>query len=222
MTGFTFEQKSVSAKAKYHSEPRIFGCSMSSQRAVKLVHPRRILSRHHDICPRTNQSEDDMKKIKLLTVAAASLLASAAIAQQTAPTTTPGSSTMPPAATAAPPATFIGMQTADQIMASDLIGMSVRGAGDESIGEINDVVLARDGRVIGAVIGVGGFLGIGEKSVAVPFQMVEMVRGPNTTDHVVIRKTKDELKAAPEFKEREAPSATNTTRTPAQPAPAAR
>jgi sporulation protein YlmC with PRC-barrel domain len=122
----------------------------------------------------------------------------------------------------APTASFIGMQSADQMLASNLIGMSVRGAGDESIGEINDVVLARDGRVVGAVIGVGGFLGIGEKDVAVPFQMIEMVRGPDTSDHVVVRKTKDELKAAPEFKELETPSTNNAARTPAQPAPAAR
>lgn len=181
-----------------------------------------LFSLRHDICPQTNGSEDDMKSIKFLTVAAASLLASAAIAQQTAPTTTAPAATAPASSTMAPTASFIGMQSADQMLASNLIGMSVRGAANESIGEINDVVLARDGRVVGAVIGVGGFLGIGEKDVAVPFQMIEMVRGPDTSDHVVVRKTKDELKAAPEFKELENPRANNAARTPAQPAPAAR
>lgn len=165
-----------------------------------------------------------MKNIKFLTVAAASLLASAAIAQQATPTTTPANpATQPPAATApatpAPAASFIGMQTADQMLASDLIGMSVRGAGNESIGEINDVVVARDGRVIGAVIGVGGFLGIGEKDVAVPFQMVELVRGSDAGDHVVVRKTKDELKAAPTFQEYEAPKSNSAAKAPAQPVP---
>lgn len=166
-----------------------------------------------------------MKNIKFLTVAAASLLASAAIAQQTTPTTTPANpATQPPAATApatpAPAASFIGMQTADQMLASDLIGMSVRGAGNESIGEINDVVVARDGRVIGAVIGVGGFLGIGEKDVAVPFQAVEVSRDGDGNERLVLRKTRDELKAAPSFTkyERNAPAATGSVNNTNRPA----
>ncbi|MEP9350034.1 PRC-barrel domain-containing protein [Xanthobacter sp. KR7-225] len=110
------------------------------------------------------------------------------------------------------------MQSSDQWLASDLIGMSVRGSANESLGEINDVVVARDGRVIGAVIGVGGFLGIGEKDVAVPFQQVEMVRNSDNDAHAVVRRTKDELKAAPTFKEYEASKSDAAARTPAQPA----
>ncbi|MBB4041484.1 sporulation protein YlmC with PRC-barrel domain [Microvirga flocculans] len=64
---------------------------------------------------------------------------------------------------------------ADQMMASDLIGTRVISANNESIGDINDVILGRDGRVMAAVVGVGGFLGIGEKDVAVPFSALEFL-----------------------------------------------
>ena len=46
-------------------------------------------------------------------------------------------------------------------------------ANNESIGDINDVIVDRNGQAIAAVVGVGGFLGIGEKDVAVPFKSLE-------------------------------------------------
>src|ERR1051325_11352741 len=60
-----------------------------------------------------------------------------------------------------------------QIMASDLIGTRVVSANNESIGDINDVIVDRNGQVMAAVVGVGGFLGIGEKDVAIPFKSLE-------------------------------------------------
>lgn len=62
----------------------------------------------------------------------------------------------------------------NQMMASDLRGTTVYGANDENIGEIDDIVLQRDGRVAAVVVGVGGFLGIGEKNVAIPFDALEI------------------------------------------------
>jgi putative membrane protein len=62
----------------------------------------------------------------------------------------------------------------DHILASDLEGTSVYGAKNENIGEIDDVVLDRKGRVVAVIVGVGGFLGIGEKSVAIPFEALEI------------------------------------------------
>ena len=46
------------------------------------------------------------------------------------------------------------------------------GANNENIGEINDVLINRNGQVVAVIIGVGGFLGIGEKDVAVPMSML--------------------------------------------------
>jgi hypothetical protein len=58
-------------------------------------------------------------------------------------------------------------------MASKMIGTTVVSANNESVGDINDVVVDRQGRAVAVVIGVGGFLGIGEKDVAVPFEALE-------------------------------------------------
>jgi sporulation protein YlmC with PRC-barrel domain len=109
------------------------------------------------------------------------------------------------------------------IMASDLRGTTIYGANDENIGEIDDIVLERDGRIAAVVVGVGGFLGIGEKSVAIPFQALEIQergRGSSGTtgtqgnpnraseksgtmqpDRILLRgMTKQDLEAAPRFK----------------------
>ena len=50
-----------------------------------------------------------------------------------------------------------------EMRASKLIGTKVTNAANESVGEINDVVLAKDGKVAAVIIGVGGFLGMGER-----------------------------------------------------------
>ncbi|NBJ13505.1 PRC-barrel domain-containing protein [Microvirga arsenatis] len=70
---------------------------------------------------------------------------------------------------------FMTKMETNQMMASDLIGTRVISANNESIGDINDVILDRNGQVMAAVIGVGGFLGIGEKDVAVPFRSLEFM-----------------------------------------------
>jgi sporulation protein YlmC with PRC-barrel domain len=62
-----------------------------------------------------------------------------------------------------------------QLLASKLIGTTVVSQNNETIGDVNDVLFDRGGQVMAAVIGVGGFLGIGEKDVAVSFQQLEFV-----------------------------------------------
>ncbi|SJZ82558.1 PRC-barrel domain-containing protein [Consotaella salsifontis] len=91
---------------------------------------------------------------------------------------------------------------ADQYLTSNLIGADVRSAaGDDSddFGEIDDLVVSSNGQVDAAVIGVGGFLGIGEKDVAVPFERVAFNRTDNNELTGVLQATKDQLKSAPEF-----------------------
>jgi sporulation protein YlmC with PRC-barrel domain len=70
-------------------------------------------------------------------------------------------------------------------------------AGD-NIGDINDLLLGPDGRVTTAIIGVGGFLGIGEKNVAIAFDQVKVVRRDGTW-LLVVNTTKEALNAAPAF-----------------------
>ena len=97
----------------------------------------------------------------LITTAAAALMAGGAYAQtQPAPAQ--------PAAEA--PAVQAPLAKADGHLATNMIGESVyNGTGDtaENIGDVNDIVIGNDGRVQSVVVGVGGFLGIGEKNVAV-------------------------------------------------------
>jgi putative membrane protein len=62
----------------------------------------------------------------------------------------------------------------DHILASDLEGTTVYGSNNESVGEIDEVILDRKGRVVAVIVGVGGFLGIGEKSVAIPFEALDI------------------------------------------------
>jgi sporulation protein YlmC with PRC-barrel domain len=72
---------------------------------------------------------------------------------------------------------FMTKMETNQMMASDLIGTRVVSANNESIGDINDVIVDRNGQIMAAVVGVGGFLGIGEKDVAVPFKSLEFMTG---------------------------------------------
>ena len=67
-------------------------------------------------------------------------------------------------------ASFVTNQAIDQWRASKLVGVSVMGAEQKSIGTIADVLMDHDGNAQTVVIGVGGFLGIGKKDVAVPFK----------------------------------------------------
>lgn len=70
---------------------------------------------------------------------------------------------------------------------------------NNKIGEVDDVLLASDGKISALVIGVGGFLGIGEKHVIVPFTAVKADRKDNKWQ-LTMNSSKDELKAAPGFK----------------------
>lgn len=98
---------------------------------------------------------------------------------------------------------YLTEQSEDQIAASNYMGQSVYNAGDESIGEISDLIFKKDGGVEAAVIGVGGFLGIGQKQVAVPFDRIEVSEQPDTGElKLTTTETADTLKAAPEFKTR--------------------
>ncbi|HEX2117522.1 MAG TPA: PRC-barrel domain-containing protein, partial [Alphaproteobacteria bacterium] len=80
-------------------------------------------------------------------------------------------------------------------------GATVVNNANETVGEINDLLVDENGMVQAAVIGVGGFLGIGEKDVAVPFKELKVTRqNDGDIDKVLANFNKDQLKQAPEFK----------------------
>lgn len=134
----------------------------------------------------------------LATTAIATLLATGAYAQTT---TQPAPAAAPAATDSAAPADQAPVERADGYLASNIIGETVyNGTGDEAenIGEVKDIVMAKDGSAESVVIGVGGFLGIGEKSVAIPFDKIDWAEKDGDR-WVVVATTVDELKALPEF-----------------------
>ncbi|WP_336489614.1 PRC-barrel domain-containing protein [Methylobacterium nigriterrae] len=127
---------------------------------------------------------------------------------------------------------FITQEKAGEWRASKLKGLNVYNNNNEKIGDINELLVDSTGKVEAVVIGVGGFLGMGEHDVAVPFNQIKFTnesrreakkddakKSPADTtaststsntaatdanraapDHAVLNATKDQLKAAPQFK----------------------
>jgi sporulation protein YlmC with PRC-barrel domain len=99
------------------------------------------------------------------------LLASAAFAEE--PTATSDRANMAPAPTAASQSSFQG-----DWRASKVAGLSVYNDNNENVGSINDLLMDKSGNIKAAVISVGGFLGVGARLVAVPFDKMKFVNEP--------------------------------------------
>jgi sporulation protein YlmC with PRC-barrel domain len=87
-----------------------------------------------------------------------------------------------------------------EMRASKLIGTRVNNEAGERIGEINEVMLTKDGKVAAVVVGVGGFLGIGERQVAVAFESLRLTQDASNNTVAAMSATKEGLKAAPEWR----------------------
>ncbi|MFO0994918.1 MAG: PRC-barrel domain-containing protein [Hyphomicrobiales bacterium] len=84
--------------------------------------------------------------------------------------------------------------------ANEFIGKTVYTTSNENVGEINDLVFGNDGKIVGVVIGVGGFLGIGEKDVLVSLESVRMTKVDGSdTVQLVVDASKEALENAPSF-----------------------
>jgi sporulation protein YlmC with PRC-barrel domain len=93
------------------------------------------------------------------------------------------------------------VKKAEGHLASNIIGETVyNGTGDdaENIGSVNDIVIAPDGQIKAIVVGVGGFLGIGQKNVALEFSLAQWVERDND-EFIVVETTEEALKALPDF-----------------------
>jgi sporulation protein YlmC with PRC-barrel domain len=138
-----------------------------------------------------------------------------ALAQTSAPDTTTRGQQPSPHAASPPDTTTQGQQPSphavnpsaqaqwynrqgNEIRASKLIGTSVRNSANERIGDINEVILDKSGKVSAVVIGVGGFLGMGEREVAISFASLQLT-DENGKTVVMANATKDNLKAAPQW-----------------------
>lgn len=90
-------------------------------------------------------------------------------------------------------------QTADEFRTSKLVGSKVYNEANENIGSIEDIILKSDGAMDEVVLSVGGFLGIGDKYVAVPFSSLKIERDGSNI-RITTNGTKDSLKALPDYK----------------------
>jgi hypothetical protein len=88
---------------------------------------------------------------------------------------------------------------ADALTAETLTGADVRDASDSSIAEVADLVLSPEGQVTDVVLDVGGFLGIGAKSVAIPMDRLTVAQTEGGAVRVWVNMTKEELEALPEY-----------------------
>jgi sporulation protein YlmC with PRC-barrel domain len=101
------------------------------------------------------------------------MLASAAFAQTPSPT---------PSTTAAAPVTASDSSFNGNWRASKVVGLNVYNANNDSLGSINDLLTDQSGNIKAVVVGVGGFLGVGEHLVAVPFDKIKFSTTPVVTN----------------------------------------
>ena len=102
-----------------------------------------------------------------------------------------------PAAKTAPSVTVIGTR-----QGTSILGRQVRSKADENIGRIVDIIVDRNGQVRAAVIDFGGFLGIGNRKIAVDWDALDFAANNDKREVVTLGLTRDQLKSAPEYKDR--------------------
>lgn len=157
-----------------------------------------------------------MLKSLLCGAALASVMASAAVAQ-TSPTSPSAdrpaaadrSATTPPAAATKP----------EPMKVNALVGRDVRNVTNETIGEVNNVVVDPDGKIQQVIVSVGGVLGVGAKQVALAWNQV---RVDSAGGALMVDMTKEQLKSAPEVDVRKSEPASAPARSAPTPAPAAK
>ena len=77
------------------------------------------------------------------------------------------------------------------------MGQTVYDGSGNNLGSVNDIVLDKDGKMAAVVIGVGGFLGIGQKNVAVSIEAINRTTDENGNLKLVLNASKDEIDQAP-------------------------
>ena len=102
-----------------------------------------------------------------------------------------------PEAPAQPSVTILGSRQAQSVL-----GKEVRSSADENMGRIVDVIVDHDGRVRAAMIDFGGFLGVGSRKIAVDWNALQLSTAGADRDVVTLELTRDQVKAAPEYKDK--------------------
>jgi len=184
----------------------------------------------------TFKEDFTMLKKLMITTAISGLMIGAAVAEGMSQNP-PAASPTPPAASSAPAksdaapasstemkspagsemkasassAKFVNSQRQDQFLASKFKGTDVIGTDGQKIGDVSDILFDKTGKIEAFVLGVGGFLGIGAKDVALAPNAFEVVPGDkskNESDKLKLAMTKDDLTQAANFEPYKAPSST--------------
>jgi sporulation protein YlmC with PRC-barrel domain len=89
------------------------------------------------------------------------------------------------------------MQASARLLASDIYKANVYDNSENKIGDVTDLIIS-NGNIRAAVIGVGGFLGAGQKDISVPFKELK-ISSRNGKDWLTLNQTKDELRSMPAY-----------------------
>ena len=103
----------------------------------------------------------------MISAAVSALMASGALAQANPPANAPAAETHS--------AKFIQAQGTDKFVFSKFKGSDVLGPDNQKVGSVSDILFDKSGKIDGLIIGVGGFLGIGEKNIAIDMSAFQMV-----------------------------------------------
>jgi len=155
-----------------------------------------------------------MLKTLVMSAAVSALMVSGALAQANPPANAPAKSE----AVSSPK--FIAAQGTDKFVFSKFKGTNVLGPDNAKVGDVSDMLFDKGGKIVGLIVGVGGFLGIGEKNVAIDMSAFEIVpadtgsSAPTATSSnndptnvkLKVSWTKDQLKNAPDFEYYKAPA----------------
>jgi hypothetical protein len=98
--------------------------------------------------------------------------------------------------------TYLSSKPANSFRSGDLIGADLKSrSDDETIGSVSELVIDQDGKIAAVIIEAGGFLGLGEKEIAVSWDSIERrLNDDGDGYHFSVDTTKDALEAAPEYK----------------------
>ena len=99
----------------------------------------------------------------------------------------------------APSVTVLGSKQAEGIL-----GKEVRSTADEPMGRIVDVIVDRTGRARAVIIDFGGFLGVGNRKIAVDWNALNFAAEGDKRDFIILALTREQVKSAPEYKDRRA------------------
>ncbi|WP_311063011.1 PRC-barrel domain-containing protein [Halomonas sp. DWK9] len=99
-------------------------------------------------------------------------------------------------------ASYLTQAPENTFYSDSLTGNQVRSSveNDEDIGTINDLIIDEDGSIKAVVVGVGGFLGMGEKNIAIEWESLELTKDENGEDYVIsVNASEEALQEAEEF-----------------------